>query len=57
VALHVGPERIIHRAALGELAGQLDARRFARVHRSAVINIDGVMHLELARFGRCLRCA
>jgi two-component system, LytTR family, response regulator len=51
VALHVGTERIIHRAALGELVGRLDPRRFVRVHRSAVVNIDSILHLEPATHG------
>jgi two-component system, LytTR family, response regulator len=51
VALHVGDERIIHRAALSELIGWLDPRRFVRVHRSTVINIDSVLHLEPASHG------
>ena len=51
VALHVGAERIIHRAALSELIGRLDPRRFIRVHRSAVVNIDSVLHLEPATHG------
>ena len=51
VALHVGHERIIHRAALGELVGRLDPRRFVRVHRSTVVNIDSILHLEPATHG------
>ena len=51
VALHVGDERIIHRAALSELIGRLDPRRFVRVHRSTVVNIDSVLHLEPASHG------
>ncbi|MEW5303265.1 MAG: hypothetical protein WDW36_005973 [Sanguina aurantia] len=51
VALHVGSQRIIHRAALGELIGRLDPRRFVRVHRSTVINIDSILHLEPATHG------
>ena len=51
VALHVGSERIIHRAALGELIGRLDPRRFVRVHRSTVVNIDSILHLEPASHG------
>jgi two-component system LytT family response regulator len=51
VALHVGSERIIHRAALSELIGRLDPRRFVRVHRSTVVNIDSVLHLEPATHG------
>lgn len=51
VALHVGNARIIHRAALGELVGRLDPRRFVRVHRSTVVNIDSILHLEPASHG------
>jgi two-component system, LytTR family, response regulator len=51
VALHVGDQRIIHRAALSELIGRLDPRRFVRVHRSTVVNIDSVLHLEPASHG------
>jgi two-component system, LytTR family, response regulator len=51
VALHVGEERVIHRAALSELIGRLDPRRFVRVHRSAVVNIDSILHLEPATHG------
>lgn len=51
VALHVGKERVIHRAALGELVGRLDPRRFVRVHRSTVVNIDSILHLEPTTHG------
>jgi two-component system LytT family response regulator len=51
VALHVGNESIIHRAALSELIGRLDPRRFVRVHRSAIVNIDSILHLEPATHG------
>jgi two-component system, LytTR family, response regulator len=51
VALHVGNERIIHRATLSELIGRLDPRRFVRVHRSAVVNVDSILHLEPATHG------
>ena len=51
VALHVGNQRIIHRIALGELFGRLDPRRFVRVHRSTVVNIDSILHLEPASHG------
>ena len=51
VALHVGRERVVHRATLSELIGRLDPRRFVRVHRSAVVNIDSILHLEPATHG------
>lgn len=51
VALHVGDERIIHRAVLSELVERLDPRRFVRVHRSAVVNVDSILHLESTSHG------
>jgi two-component system LytT family response regulator len=51
VALHVGHQRLIHRAALSELMGRLDPRRFVRVHRSTIVNIDSIVHLEPATHG------
>jgi len=51
VALHVGHERVIHRATLSELIARLDPRRFVRVHRSSVVNMDSILHLEPATHG------
>ena len=36
----------LHRALLGSLDGSLDARRFVRIHRSAIVNIDVVAELR-----------
>ena len=36
----------LHRALLGSLDGALDARRFIRIHRSAIVNIDVVAELR-----------
>ena len=36
----------LHRALLGELEAALDARRFVRIHRSAIVNIDLVVELR-----------
>jgi two-component system LytT family response regulator len=46
VTLHVGTKEWLYRAALGELVRKLDPMRFVRVHRSAVVNIASVSHLE-----------
>lgn len=46
VNLHVGGKELLYRAALNELAGHLDPRRFIRVHRSAVVNIDSIAELQ-----------
>lgn len=36
----------LHRALLGSLDGMLDARRFIRIHRSAIVNIDVIAELR-----------
>ena len=46
VNLHVAGKELLHRAALNDLAAQLDPHRFIRVHRSAIVNIDSILHLE-----------
>lgn len=46
VTLHVGGKELLYRAALNDLAEKLDPRRFVRVHRSALINIESVVQLE-----------
>ncbi|MCC6538745.1 MAG: LytTR family transcriptional regulator DNA-binding domain-containing protein [Bryobacterales bacterium] len=51
VTLHVGAREILHRVSLTELEARLDARLFIRVHRSAIINLEQVSHLEPASHG------
>jgi two-component system, LytTR family, response regulator len=46
VNLHAGPKEWLYRASLSDLADRLDARRFVRVHRSAMVNIDSIVHLD-----------
>jgi len=46
VTLHVGGKELLYRAALNDLAEKLDSRRFVRVHRSALINIESIVQLE-----------
>jgi two-component system, LytTR family, response regulator len=46
VNLHVGGKELLYRAALNELADRLDPRRFVRVHRSAIVNIESILQLE-----------
>ena len=46
VILHAGGKEVLHRMALGELALQLDPQRYVRVHRSVIVNIDSIAHLE-----------
>ena len=42
--LHIGGN--LYRAALNELAERLDPVRFVRIHRSAIVNIESILHLE-----------
>jgi two-component system LytT family response regulator len=46
VTLHTAGKEILYRAALSEMAERLDSRRFVRIHRSAIVNIDCVAQLE-----------
>jgi two-component system LytT family response regulator len=44
--LHIGGKELLYRAALNELVERLDPVRFVRVHRSAIVNIESILHLE-----------
>ena len=44
--LHMSGKEVLYRAALNELADRLDPVRFVRVHRSAIVNIESIQHLE-----------
>jgi two-component system LytT family response regulator len=46
VTLHVAGKELLYRAALNDLAERLDPRRFVRVHRSALVNIESIIQLE-----------
>ncbi|HEX4228763.1 MAG TPA: LytTR family DNA-binding domain-containing protein [Bryobacteraceae bacterium] len=46
VNLHLAGKELLYRAALNDLAENLDPMRFIRVHRSAIVNIDSILHLE-----------
>jgi two-component system LytT family response regulator len=46
VNLHAGGKELLYRAALTDLATRLDPIRFVRIHRSAIVNIDSIVHLE-----------
>jgi two-component system LytT family response regulator len=46
VNLHVTGKEFLYRTALNELAERLDPRRFVRVHRSAMVNIESIVQLE-----------
>jgi two-component system, LytTR family, response regulator len=46
VTLHVGAKEVLYRAALNDLTRKLDPMQFVRIHRSAIVNIESVSHLQ-----------
>ena len=46
VTLHVATRNLLHRASLNELSASLDPSTFVRVHRSAIVNVNGIVRLE-----------
>jgi two-component system LytT family response regulator len=48
--LHVGPRSFMLRETMKQLAETLDPKRFVRIHRSAIVNVDKVR--EILREGR-----
>ncbi len=52
--LHVGAKTFMVREAMKELATTLDPRRFVRIHRGAIVNVDHVR--EVVREGRSEGC-
>jgi two-component system LytT family response regulator len=46
VRLHVGKESYLVREAISTLESQLDPKKFLRIHRSTIVNIDRVRELQ-----------
>ena len=46
VRLHAGGRAHLYRDTMKSLEARLDARRFVRIHRSAIVNIDRVAQIE-----------
>ena len=44
--LHVGSESFLLRTPMHELEARLDARRFVRIHRSTIVNLDRVREIR-----------
>jgi hypothetical protein len=44
--LHVGPRHFLVRQSMNSLEQRLDSRRFARIHRSTIVNLDRVVQLQ-----------
>lgn len=51
VAVHARSRSFMLRMTMSELAGKLDPERFARVHRSAIVNLDQVQEIRSASHG------
>lgn len=46
VRLHVDKESLLARATLAEIEKRLDPAKFARVHRSAIVNLDAIREIR-----------
>ena len=46
VRLHVGKESYLVREAISQIEAQLDPKRFMRIHRSTIVNLDRVRELQ-----------
>ncbi len=51
VMLHVGKEQHLLRETMNDLEAQLDASVFARIHRSAIVNLDRIQELQTESHG------
>jgi two-component system LytT family response regulator len=51
VRIHVGQERFLVRESMRELEERLDPRRFVRIHRSSIVNVDRIREFRAASHG------
>jgi two-component system LytT family response regulator len=51
VKLHVGAKEFVLRDTLASIEKQLDPERFARIHRSAIVQLDRIVELHPASHG------
>jgi two-component system LytT family response regulator len=51
VRLHIGRERHLLRETMGGIEEKLDQRRFVRIHRSAIVNLERVRELQPTSHG------
>jgi two-component system LytT family response regulator len=51
VKLHVGTKEFLLRDTLAAIERQLDPERFARIHRSAIVQLDRIAELHPASHG------
>ena len=46
VHVSLGPDTLLTRSSLNRLESMLSTDRFVRIHRSAIVNLDQICHLE-----------
>jgi two-component system LytT family response regulator len=46
VNLYVGGKALLYRSPIHALADRLDPVHFVRIHRSAIVNLESILHLE-----------
>ena len=46
VRLHVGATRYVRREAISRLEQRLDPKKFIRIHRSYIVNVDSIVRFE-----------
>jgi two-component system LytT family response regulator len=46
VSLHVGAAEYLYRTAMAAIEPRLDPARFARIHRSTIVNVDRIVELQ-----------
>ena len=52
--LHVGTDGYLYRASLTDLERRMASNGFARIHRSAIVNLDAVRNVRVLRSGDAL---
>jgi two-component system LytT family response regulator len=53
LTVHTGREAHLMRETLGGLEARLDPRRFVRIHRSTMFNVDRIRELQRSFHGEC----
>jgi two-component system LytT family response regulator len=56
VELHVGARTYLHRESMAALENRLDAARFVRIHRTAIVNRRVLRELRRTGSGAWWRC-
>ena len=51
VTIHAGGEEYLYRASLAAVASRLDPFLFVRIHRSSIVNLQSIAHLERRSHG------